>query len=84
MDKEIIAVQEQGKAFVAPPTPPTPPNPVDHILAMAKKRAVFFFEGEEISSNKALKIVKEQKNLNIQSKHTNGAPPEVRLTKTFQ
>jgi biopolymer transport protein ExbD len=79
---KIVSHQVSG-TLSAPPTPPTPPNPLDHIVAMAKKGARFYFEGKEISSDEAIKLIKKNDDLNIKSQHNNGAPPEVRITKSF-
>lgn len=42
-------------------------NPLDHIIDMSKKGALFYFEGKEISSDKAIEIAKSNKYLNIKS-----------------
>lgn len=63
-----------------PPSPPTPPSPLDYAIGMAKKGATFFYEGKEISSDKAIDLLKKNKELNIESKAKNGIA-EVRITK---
>lgn len=64
---------------VAPP-PPTPPSPLDYAISMAKKGATFFYEGKAISSDKAIELLKKNKELNIESRKKNGKA-EVRITK---
>jgi biopolymer transport protein ExbD len=64
---------------VAPP-PPTPPSPLDYAIDMAKKGATFFYEGKAISSDKAIELLKKNKELNIESRKKNGKA-EVRITK---
>tara|TARA_R110002051_G_scaffold153510_5_gene225955 strand:- start:35302 stop:37458 length:2157 start_codon:yes stop_codon:yes gene_type:complete len=64
---------------VAPP-PPTPPSPLDYAISMAKKGATFFYEDKAISSNKAIDLLKKNKELNIESREKNGKA-EVRITK---
>ncbi|VXB69233.1 Signal transducer regulating beta-lactamase production, contains metallopeptidase domain [Maribacter litoralis] len=64
---------------VAPP-PPTPPSPLDYAISMAKKGATFFYEGKEVSSDKAIDLLKKNKALNIESKKKNGKT-EVRISK---
>ncbi|WP_437371191.1 M56 family metallopeptidase [Maribacter litoralis] len=64
---------------VAPP-PPTPPSPLDYAISMAKKGATFFYEGKEVSSDKAIDLLKKNKALNIESRKKN-SKAEVRITK---
>ena len=47
---------------------------------MAKKDARFYYEGKEISSDKAIDLMKKNKNLNIDSKTENGKRPVVKLS----
>ncbi|WP_324023937.1 M56 family metallopeptidase [Maribacter sp. BPC-D8] len=62
------------------PSPPTPPSPLDYAISMAKKGATFLFEGNEISSDSAIDLLKNNKELNIESREKNGQA-EVRITK---
>ncbi len=62
------------------PPPPTPPSPLDYVISMAKKGATFLYENKEISSNKAIELLKKNKDLNIESREKNGKA-EVRITK---
>ncbi len=71
---------EKGNAIPAPPTPPTPMAPLDHVIAMAKKEAQFFYEGENISSDKAIALLKNNKDLNIDSRTAKGKRPVVRIS----
>ncbi|WP_291962630.1 hypothetical protein [Maribacter sp.] len=61
------------------PTPPTPPSPLDYAIDMAKKGAIFYFEGEKITSDKAIDILKKNKELNMESRKKLGKT-EVRIT----
>ncbi|WP_282074598.1 M56 family metallopeptidase [Maribacter aquivivus] len=63
-----------------PPSPPTPPSPLDYAISMAKKGATFFYEGKKVSSDKAIDLLKKNKDLNIESREKNGKA-EVRITK---
>ncbi|WP_299797597.1 M56 family metallopeptidase [uncultured Maribacter sp.] len=63
-----------------PPSPPTPPSPLDYAIDMAKKEATFFYEGKKVSSDKAIDLLKKNKELNIESREKNGKA-EVRITK---
>ncbi|MDB4291848.1 M56 family metallopeptidase [Maribacter sp.] len=78
---EIQEIEEEiERSRKGPPTPPTPISPLDHVIAMAKKDAVFYYEGEEISSDKAISIMKKNKDINIDSRATNGSRPVVKLS----
>ncbi|WP_071341215.1 M56 family metallopeptidase [Maribacter sp. 1_2014MBL_MicDiv] len=61
------------------PTPPTPPSPLDYAIDMAKKGAIFYFEGEKITSDKAIDLLKKIKELNMESRKKLGKT-EVRIT----
>ncbi len=62
------------------PPPPTPPSPLDYVISMAKKGATFLYEDKKISSDKAIELLKKNKDLNIESREKNGKA-EVRITK---
>ena len=70
----------RNKTIPAPPKPPTPVTPLDHVIAMAKKDAQFIFEGKEISSDKAIKLMKTNKDLNIDSRTVKGKKPVVTIS----
>ena len=55
-----------------PPAPPKPKSPLDTVIEMAKKGATFYYNNEKITSDKAIKLLKENKNLNISSSTNNG------------
>ena len=63
-----------------PPAPPTPPSPLDYVINAAKKGATFMYEGEKISSDNAIDLLKNNKELNIESRNKNGKQI-VRITK---
>lgn len=63
------------------PPPPTPPSPLDHVIEMAKKGATFYYEGKKISSDKAIELLKKNKNLNIETTKTNSKNPQVKISK---
>ncbi len=64
-----------------PPKPPTPPNPLDHVIKMAKKGATFMYKGKEISSDKAIDLIKNNKELSISTKQSNNGTPVVKISK---
>lgn len=55
-----------------PPAPPKPKSPLDTVVEMAKKGATFYYNNEKITSDKAIKLLKENKNLNMSSSTNNG------------
>ena len=73
----VKEIQPIGAAI--PQAPPEPESPMDHIISMAKKGATFMYEGKEISSDKAIEILKNNNKINIESKSDNGKPT-VRLS----
>ncbi len=62
-----------------PPPPPKPTSPLDHLIAMAKKDAKFYFEGKEISADKAIELLKKNENIHINSSKAHGKQPIVKL-----
>lgn len=71
---EKLRRQEERLKRDLPPPPPPPKSPIDHIIEMAKKDAVFYFEGKEISSDEAIKKLKQNKKINIKSYDDDGKP----------
>lgn len=49
-----------------------PKSPLDHVTEMAKKEAVFYYEGKKVTSDKAISLLKENKKLNISSSSNDG------------
>ena len=80
--KPEIKIYEKKKVTVVltPPIPPEPITPLDHIIKMAKKDAIFMYEGKEISSDKAIELMKKNKSINIDSRTANGKRPLVKLS----
>ncbi|WP_250433205.1 M56 family metallopeptidase [Hanstruepera flava] len=73
---------ENGKVSKRKPLPPKPPkSPLDHVIEMAKKNATFYLEGKEISSDKAIEILKVNKSMNISTKNSSSKNPKVYLSK---
>jgi len=64
----------------APSAPPKPKAPLDHVIEMSKKDARFFYKENEISADKAIELMKKNKNLNIDSKTEKGKRPVVKLS----
>ncbi|QXP60253.1 M56 family metallopeptidase [Olleya sp. HaHaR_3_96] len=53
--------------------PPPPISTKDHVIKMANKGASFYYNGDAITSDKAIDLVKNNSNLNISSKTNNGS-----------
>ncbi len=64
-----------------PPAPPEPQSPLDHVIEMAKEGATFYYEGKEISSDKAVELLKKNHNLNIDSRGAGSKNPVVRISR---
>lgn len=65
-----------------PPMPPLPPEiePLDLIVDMAKKGATFSYDGKTITSDKAIDIVKKNKDINILANPNGKEGPYVKLS----
>ena len=68
-------------SLTAPSQPPEPMKPLDHIIDMAKKGAIFYYEGKEISSDKAIELIKKNKSLNISTTKSDSKNPRVSISK---
>ena len=66
---------------IPPPPPPLPPIPSEHMKELAKKGAIFFYEGKKITPIKAQNIVENNKSINIQVLDHNSSKPIVKLSK---
>jgi len=78
----VPSAQKKTNGIPKPPKPPKPIAPVDHIIAMAKKGATFYFEGKEVSSDRAIELLKKNKSLNISTTKSKSKNPQVRITKS--
>lgn len=64
----------------APPPPPEPKSPMEHIKEMAAKGATFMHNGKEISAKEAIKVLENNKNINIDSRGSDSGKPIVKLS----
>ncbi|WP_420321477.1 M56 family metallopeptidase [Flagellimonas sp.] len=79
---EVPPPPPPGSHIMEAPVPPVPPTPLDHVKKMAAKGAVFYYEGKQISAEKAIKLVKNNKSLNIDSRgDTKSGKPTVKISK---
>jgi len=74
-----LAIKE-GFSPPLPPPPATPPNPTDHMIQMAKKGALFYYEDKKVSSDKAIEITKKNKSINTQILGNGSSKPVVKLS----
>jgi len=85
-ERKVLAEQKGELAKIErlkrdlPPPPPPPKSPLDHVIEMAKKDAVFYFEGKEISSDEAIKKLKQNKKMNVRTISRNSNKPKVYLS----
>ena len=75
----IIEAHPHMNSIKSPPNPPSPKQPLDHLIDMAKQGANFYFEGKKISSDKAIELLKKNKNLNIRTTKTNSEAPQIKI-----
>jgi hypothetical protein len=74
-------VKGEASKIPAPPLPPEPIKPIDHVIHMAKKGADFYYEGKEISSDKAIELIKKNESLNISTTKSSSKNPQVKISK---
>ena len=60
---------------------PSPKQPLEHIIDMAEQGAEFYYEGKKISSDQAIELVKENKNLDISTIKNDSKNTEVKISK---
>lgn len=75
-----IEGKQKENNFKIPPPPP-PISTLDYVIKMAKKDATFYYENEEIISDKAIELIKRNKHLNIDAGSINLKNPVVRISK---
>ena len=72
-----------SKKIVTAPLPPKPPiTPLDQVIEMAKKNALFYYEGKRISSDRAIDLLKKSTKINISTSRSNSDSPIVKLFNT--
>jgi bla regulator protein BlaR1 len=94
-DKQKKSVEDVFNVIPLPPSPangkkkennfktppPTPTSAIDYLIRMAKKDATFYFETKEITSDKAIELLKKNKHLNIDTRNKDLKNPVVRISK---
>ncbi len=76
----VAPVEEPTSALPAPPAPPEPKSPLEHIKEMAAKGATFMHNGKEISAKEAIKVLENNKRINIDSRGSDSGKPIVKLS----
>ncbi|MFD2916556.1 M56 family metallopeptidase [Psychroserpens luteus] len=69
------------KDIVDIPPPPAPKSSLDFVIDLAKKNAIFFFENKKITSDEAIQLIKNNKELNLQATKTDSKQPQVFISK---
>jgi len=80
-DEQKATAEPFPDCFPPPPPPFVSLKPIDHIIKMAKNNAAFFYENERISSDKAIALLKENDQLNIETEYFKNSNPIVKITK---
>ncbi|MEH6535008.1 MAG: M56 family metallopeptidase [Psychroserpens sp.] len=75
--------KEKGKLIQIVEIPPPPPrkSSLDFAIDLAKKNAKFYYENEEISSDKAIALLKKNPKLNLLAKNATKKQPLVYISK---
>lgn len=73
---------QKKDALPFPNIPPPPKSPLDHIVDMAKRGATFYVEGKKVSSDAAIKYVKEHRYFQLKTDGTNSKKPTVYISKS--
>ena len=81
-----MSKEQQVNAEAFPNFPPPPPNPapkssLDHVIEIAKKGGTFYYENKSISSDEAISLLKQNKELNISTKGSDTKEPKVYISK---
>ncbi|WP_298900608.1 M56 family metallopeptidase [uncultured Psychroserpens sp.] len=78
----IVDTSMEANVVKISPKDQTLESPLVFVIAMSKRNAKFFFEGEEITSNKAISLVKRKGGLlEIKSKNVDSKQPSIYLSK---
>jgi Antirepressor regulating drug resistance, predicted signal transduction N-terminal membrane component len=76
----VVPVHEPTSTLPAPPPPPEPKSPMEHIKEMAAKGATFMHNGKEISAKEAIKVLENNKSINIDTRGSDSGKPIVKLS----
>ncbi|MGB5819016.1 MAG: M56 family metallopeptidase [Saonia sp.] len=76
MEKEAMEME----ILKTPPPPPPPKSPLEFAKEMVRKNAIFYYNGEKISSDKAIELLKNSDHINLNAKHTGLKQPVIELS----
>ncbi|TDU43087.1 beta-lactamase regulating signal transducer with metallopeptidase domain [Gelidibacter sediminis] len=76
---DVLVIMDTPDHLPLPPPPPA--SPLVHVKKLAKKNALFFYEGKSITSEEAIKIMEKDGSLNISIKELKPERPKVYITK---
>ena len=79
-DDRVIVEFNTENISIPPPPPPAPPK-IPSIRTLSKRGAVFYYEGKEISSEKAIKLTDNDKDLNLLIRNIDTKKPIVQISK---
>ena len=78
---KVKETSRSGSHLKDVPPPPPPLSTTDFIIKMAKTKAKFYYESKEISSDKAIAIIKKNPDLNVRAKKTGAKQQVVYISK---
>ncbi|MFC4723268.1 M56 family metallopeptidase [Geojedonia litorea] len=76
-DKEKMQRTVDHFNNTTPPPPPPPISALEHVKAMSKKDALFYFKGKSITADEAINLISNNDNLNIETKRPHSVKPKV-------
>ncbi len=76
----IVEVDPEIVEVLAPHPPRAPKSPVHSMEEMVQKDAVFYHNGKEILSDKAIQLVRDSKRISVKIRHTGLKRPIVELS----
>ena len=81
----IIILGGLGRSWLDSPPPPPPVAPalkstLDFVIDLAKKNSKFYYENKEITSDKAIALLKQNPDLNVLAKDTEKKQPLVYIS----
>ena len=72
---EVVVISDENNV-----APPPPPPPSTHLNELADKGATFYLNGKVITHDEAIKLLGENKNINIDIRGVDSEAPVVKLT----
>ena len=80
-ERQLAMKERQLKLKTSELDPPPPPrSPLDFTVDMAKRGATFYYDGKQISSDEAVKLLKTKKDIHVSAKGSQSKNPVVHLS----